>query len=231
MDSNSRQGERWDSRNRPEYHRSGQDHYRYNQAPPMGTSRDWEEPNPGYQNRQQSYSQDAEHYGSRPDSAFRNPDLNFGDATYRSESRYRNRNAPYQREGTSSQSPYAGDYTRPEQHYDTRFWTERNRYKDDDYRYRSGNRDTWQNAGDLDYEEEARARQWGDFRSQEEGFFDRMGNKISQPWHNISRNQDRPGNYSSRNLNRGYQAGSRWTEGKDQDRYRQNRGYRDEDWY
>ena len=235
MDANRRQGDSWDSRNRTENHRSGQEQYRYNQAQTRRPSQDWDERNPGYQHRQQGYNQDPGHYGSKPDSAYRNPDINFGDTSYRSESRYQDREQPYRREGTSSQSPYAGDYTRPEQHYDTRFWTERNRYKDDDYRYRSGNRDTWQNAGDLDYEEEDRARQWGDFRGHEEGLFDRRGNKVSQAWHRLTpdEDEDRPENYSFRNrtCNRGYEPGSRWTEDRDQDRYRQQRGYREEDWY
>ncbi|MGV3503357.1 MAG: hypothetical protein ACO1O1_06590 [Adhaeribacter sp.] len=231
MDSNRRPEEQWGSRNRPENQRSGQDQYRSSQEQYRHSSRDWQERGPAFQNRQQGYNQDPGHYGSRPDSAYRNPDINFGDQASRSGNRFSDRNRSYQGEGTSSQSPYSGDHTRPEQHYDTRFWTERNRFKDDDYRYRSGNRDTWQSAENLDYEEEDRARHRGDFRHQEEGFFDRMGNRISQAWRNMTHedDEDRPGNYSSRN--RDYASGSRWTQDRDQDRYRQNRGYREDDWY
>lgn len=231
MEANRRRGERWDSRNRTENQGSGSDQYRSGQDNYRRSSQDWRERGQDLPNQQQGYYRNQEHYGSRPDSAYRNPDINFGDNAYHSGNRFRDRSMPYQREGTSSQSPYAGDFTRPEQHYDTRFWTERNRYKDDDYRYRSGNRDTWQNAGALDYEEEDRARQRGDFRGHEKDIFDRMGNRISQAWHNLVHDQDedRPANYSSRN--RGYDAGSRWTQDRDRDRYRQNRGYREEDWY
>lgn len=229
MDANRRHEEPWDSRNRPENQRSGPDQHRSGQNQYGRASQDWQERGRDFQNRQQGHHQDPGHYGSRPDSAYRNPDINFGDNPSRSGNRFQERNMPYQQQGTSSQSPYSRDYTRPEQHYDTRFWTERNRYKDDDYRYRSGNRDTWQSAGDLDYEEEDRARQRGDFRAQEEGLFDRMGNRISQAWHQLTHDEDadRPGNYNSRS--RRQESAGRWTQ--DRDPYRQNRGYREEDWY
>lgn len=238
-DRDSRQGRDWDSRYREENHRVGQALYQRDQQNQARHPQDRYRDGLNYHNRNEGYSNEQTHYGSRPDSAYRNPDINFGDNPYRQDNDHRyDRPAYRQNEGTSSRSPYP-DYTRPEQHHDG-FWNERDRYKDDDYRYRSGNRPTnrssWHRADDLDYDEDDRARQRGDYRGRDEGFFDRIGNSISNTWRNMTHDDegDRSGNtsYRNRDFNRGYESGPRWADENNNDRNRQGRSYRDgSDWY
>jgi hypothetical protein len=233
MESNRRHPEDRDSRYSAENQRVGQELYRRDQQNQIRHPQERYQSGLSYHNRNEGYSNDQTHYGSRPDSAYRNPNINFGDNSYRQDNDYDyrdDRSSSYRREGTSSRSPYP-DYTRPEQHHDDRFWPEKNRYKDDDYRYRSGNRPTnrssWHRSDDLDYDEDDRARQRGDYRSREEGFFDRIGNSISNAWHNMTHDDDddRPGNYNYRNrdFNRGYESGPRWADESETDRYHQRR--------
>lgn len=232
MESNRRHPEDRDSRYYAENQRVGQDLYRRDQQNQIRSPQERYQSGQGYHNRQEGYSPGQIHYGSRPDSAYRNPNINFGDDPHRRDQDYRQERHPYQsRSGTSSRSPYPEDFTRPEQHHHDRAWTERNRYKDDDYRFRSGHRDTWRQFGDLDYEEDDLARQRGDYRGREEGFFDRMGNRISQAWRNMTQDEDDSGweNDRSRSSSRGRESGPRWADESDQDRYRANRD--DADWY
>jgi hypothetical protein len=241
MESNRRQPEDSDFRHRAENHRVGQELYRRDQ---QNQNRHPQEQYPGgqqHQNRQQGYNPDQAHYGSRPDSAYRNPNINFGDNPYRQDNDHRYDRPAFRNEGgTTGRSPYPEDFTRPEQHHDNRMWTERNRYKDEDYRYRSGHRDTWERPANLDYNEDDRARQRGDYRGQQEGFFDRIGNTISHAWHHMTQDEDDnpTGNLGpqNRDVNRGYDSGSRWGheagprwgDDRDNDRYRQRRFNRDD---
>lgn len=227
MESNRRYPEDRDSRYYEENQRVGQELYRRDQQNQIRHPQERYQSGQNYHNRNEGYSREQTHYGSRPDSAYRNPDINFGDNPDRQQYRH-DRPSYARREGTSSQSPYPEDFTRPEQHHHDFPWNERNRYKNDDYRYRSGHRNTWQ----QDYEEDDLARQRGDYRGREEGFFDRMGNSISQAWRNMTRDEDEPSsgydNYRNRNFSRGQESGPRWADESESERYRQRRFNRDD---
>jgi hypothetical protein len=233
MESNRRHPEDRDSRYRAENHRVGQDLYRRDQQNQIRHPQERYQSGQSYHNRDEGHNQDQIHYGSRPDSAYRNPNINFGDQPYRQNQDYRDERSSYaRREGTSTRSPYPEDFTRPEQHHHDQTWNERNRYKDDDYRYRSGHRDTWRQFNDADHEEDDLARQRGDYHGREEGFFDRIGNSISHAWRNMTQDEDEgpSGNesYRNRNFNRGHESGPRWADESENDRYRQRRFYRDD---
>lgn len=233
MESNRRHPEESDSRYREENHRIGEALYRRDQQNQVRHPQERYQSGQSYHNRNEGFSQDQTHYGSRPDSAYRNPDINFGDQPYRQNQDYREERAYNpRREGTSSRSPYPEDFTRPEQHHHDRAWSERNRYKDDDYRFRSGHRDTWRQYNDLDYEEDDLARQRGDYQGREEGFFDRIGNRISHAWRNMTQEEDEgpSGNerYRNRSFSRGHEFGPRWADESEHDHYQQRRYYRDD---
>lgn len=63
-------------------------------------------------------------------------------------------------------------------HHDTSIWTERNDYKDEDYRYRSGNRNYWHEDYDEQYENRHH-------RPHPQNFFTNFGQGIREGWNNL----------------------------------------------
>ncbi|HSI91201.1 MAG TPA: hypothetical protein VK927_08790, partial [Adhaeribacter sp.] len=65
---------------------------------------------------------------------------------------------------------------------DDKIWTERNFFKDTDYRYRSGHRDQWHRDYDREYDPNYR----GDRRQpHDESFLNRIGDGIREGWNNL----------------------------------------------
>lgn len=64
-------------------------------------------------------------------------------------------------------------------HHDDRYWTERNDYKDSDFRYRSGHRGYWHDDYDEQYEN--RPKQY----HHQESFWDHVGEGIRDGWNNM----------------------------------------------
>ncbi|WP_026461882.1 hypothetical protein [Adhaeribacter aquaticus] len=203
-----------------------------------------------YHNRNEGYSSEQTHYGSRPDSAYRDPNrINYGDNRGQNQNNWQrsNQNSQYNtgyrnnldndKRGRDFDNPPLGD------HGGTRYWGERDQYKEDDYRYTSGHRGDWHTPGtssDQDYDNRRRDNRYNQSRNQDEGMFDRMGNSISRAWDNFTeffdennnnRNSTHTGyrpdpNYQNRNQPRGYESGPRWADESDRHRYdrdRQNR--------
>jgi len=218
-------------------------------------------------NRNEGYNPDQTHYGSRPDSAYRDQSrINYGDNRDRNQDERNRQNQnrqqnqdwnrnqrPYQRElpqNDSHQQPYRNQQNNQNNHFDnppqddhagTRFWGEREKYKQDDYRYTSGNRGNWEAPGigrKDDHQDDNRNRYQRDnrARNEDEGFFDRMGNSISSAWNNLTGNDDneydnRNQHPQNRNFNRGYESGPRWADEDDRNnRYRYNRRDREDNY-
>lgn len=233
-----------------------------------------------YHNRNEGYGPDQNHYGSQPNSAYRDQSrINYGDDRHdrnnqdNPANRFNNNNRPNNNRfdnGQQSQDRWQqqnrdrqpnqyrferSDWER--QNYDeqnrdnnrhfndpprgyhggTQFWGEREEYKEDDYRYRSGHRGNWHapDAAGSERDEDNRFRNQHDQRgrNQDEGFFDRIGNSISNTWREITNfgdddRNDSSNRYSSgnrnQNFNRGYERGPRWADESDNERYeRENR--------
>lgn len=230
MDSNRRHPDDDYQRSEGENQRIGRDIYRergdrpFNEQYRSGQS---------YHNQNEGYRPDQTHYGSRPDSSYRNQNnINYGDN--------RNRNFPdngpwsnanpqrsYRNDLNNPPREYR-DYTRPEQHHDHRDYTERNAYKDTDYRYRSGNRGNWEAPGSEYVNNQNQYRNTP--RNEDEGFFDRMGNSIRETWNNITNSHDVEDNQyrpnQNRNFNRGYEPGPRWADDSETERFRRESQYR-----
>jgi hypothetical protein len=65
-------------------------------------------------------------------------------------------------------------------HHDDQIWTERNAYKDSDYRYRSGHRNYWHEDYDDKYEESHPPH-----RRHPEGILGHIGEGIREGWNNL----------------------------------------------
>jgi hypothetical protein len=203
-----------------------------------------------YHNRDEGYGREQTHYGARPDSAYRDPSrINYGDNRQegqnqrygQNQDRYQNRPSGQDQTYRGYQSGY-GDkrhdyYNDPPkgEHAGTRYWGEREGFKEDDYRYTSGNRGNWEapGIGSHNRDDDDRNRYRSNYRDRHEdqdrdrGIFDRMGNSISNAWNSITGSDD--DNYRNRHprdrdYNRGYESGPRWADEDDRDnRDRQNR--------
>lgn len=159
------------------------------------------------------------HYGARPNSVYRREDsLNYGDQRQD------------RRQGQKQASPGSG--YEPNRHpvgYDHNPHTEGpfsgSRYKEDDYRYGSGNHNfykegRYQRGGGIG----------GGFEDNK-GFFERVGDGIRDAWDSIS-NEDRDNVVNSknryyrddadqrRNFDRGYESGPGWADESDSGRDR-----------
>ncbi|KAA5545732.1 hypothetical protein [Adhaeribacter rhizoryzae] len=224
-----------------------------------------------YQNRNEGNERGQTHYGARPDSAYRDANrINYGDNRpdrdrnqnqdqsqnrfqdqryNQDQNRYQNQNRNFgDKQNYDSQNTY-GDrrgnyYNDPPQgdHGGTRFWGEREGYKQDDYRYTSGNRGNWEapGIGRKDYDDDDRNRYQNNYRNdrnynqdRDRGFFDRMGDSISNAWNSMTSNDDdndyRNREQQNRNFNRGYESGPRWADEDDNyNRDRRNRRRHDD---
>ncbi|GEO06178.1 hypothetical protein AAE02nite_38420 [Adhaeribacter aerolatus] len=245
-----------DRRNLPENQRVGKDIYRNRgDQNPADQYRSGQ----SYHNRNEGFGPNQTHYGARPDSAYRDPNrINYGD-NRQNQNRYQDRNQNYNKnqdwnrnqnrntndnQNYRSQNTY-GDrnqnyYNNPPEgdHAGTRFWGEREGYKQDDYRYTSGNRGNWEapGIGRNDRDENDRNRYRKDYRpdrhydqDRDRGFFDRIGDSISNTWNRMTGDDDdnyqnRDRNQHNRPFNRGYESGPRWADEDDRyDRERRNR--------
>ncbi|MFC5270453.1 hypothetical protein [Adhaeribacter terreus] len=65
-------------------------------------------------------------------------------------------------------------------HHDDRIWSERNDYKDSDYRYRSGHRNFWHEDYDDKYEANRHPH-----RRHPESFIEHLGEGIREGWNNL----------------------------------------------
>ena len=121
---------------------------------------------------------------------------------------YNQQNQPYNQQQYSgynsnrqfggNQNHYNQPYNEGARHHDTGIWTERNDYKDDDYRYRSGNRNYWHEEYDQQYENRPQQHQHPD------NFFTHIGQGIRHGWNNMfHRNNDENQNdrYNQENNN------------------------------
>lgn len=122
----------------------------------------------------------------------------------------------------NSENPYYRHDTGA-QHHDTGIWTERNAYKDSDYRYRSGHRGYWHE----DYDEKYEGRQ---HNRHPEGFFQHMGEGIREGWNNLfNRNQPDQGeerHHQERHFNRHQERrwpANRWDQNENQSYNQQHR--------
>ena len=266
MDNNKRYSDEEDEnphpnrRNLQENHRVGKDIYRERgDRNPTDQYRSGQ----SYHNRNEGFGPEQTHYGARSDSAYRDPNrINYGD-NRQNQDRYQNqdRNQNYNRNQdwnrNQNQNRNTNDYRNqntygdrnhnyyndPPQgdHAGTRFWGEREGYKQDDYRYTSGNRGNWEAPGigrdnrdddDDRYRNNNRDRNYNQDRDQ--GFFDRMGNSISNAWNRMTgddddnnNNRDRDRYSQNRNFNRGYESGPRWADEDDRRRNNNRRRYDD----
>jgi len=118
-----------------------------------------------YHNQNEGFGPGQTHYGARQNSAYRNPDINYGNRAnqnnpdrfdQRNNQRFERNNQQSERynqnqdnNGFSNQNRNPNtnyhEQSPGERHYDRErdTWPERNEYKDDDYRFRSGNRGNW----------------------------------------------------------------------------------------
>lgn len=261
MDSNRRYPEDRDypedkkSRNLEENQRVGRDISRsrgdqpYNEQYRSGNA---------YHNRGEGYSPEQTHYGSRPDSAYRDQSrINYGDNRQNApgqrygqnqdrnqsnnQNRFGQRNAG-NNQSSRGQSGYGNqnkDYYNDPPHGDhagTEFWGEREGYKEDDYRYSSGNRGNWHTPGTDD--DNNRSRNYRQ-QNQNPNFFDRMSERIDNAWDRMTgnhhdddndrnRNYDRNQHPQNRNFNRGYESGPRWADEDDRDHQRNRHNRRDD---
>lgn len=124
-------------------------------------------------------------YGNNnPNSQYQN--RHHGSPNYRPDDAYRQNQHPYQQEqpagnyGKRTQVMPGAPYDAAWRHHDNHTWSERNDFKDDDYRYRSGHRDTWH----RDYDRMDNHDNEG-YRRHEPGFFEAAGNKMSQFWNDM----------------------------------------------
>ncbi len=190
-----------------------------------------------FHNQNEGFRPDQRHYGSRPDSAYRNQqNINYGDnqnRNYPDNGSWNNRNQQGQYRHDLSNPPREyHDHTRPEQHHDHRDYMERNRYKDDDYRYRSGNRGTWEAPGSEFINQNNNQNQYrNNSRHDNEGFFDRMGNSIRNTWNNVtnSHHEENDNRYrpnQNRNFKQDYESGPRWADESETERFRRESQYR-----
>jgi len=228
-----------------------------------------------YHNQNEGFGPEQTHYGARPDSAYRNPNINFGNRSEQNNQNYQDRynqqnnqrpennqrferndqrfNAYNQNNFNRNYNGFSNQNRNPntnyheqssgERHYDRDrdTWPERNEYKDDDYRFRSGNRGNWHAPEGLGNPDNDRYRNQRDYRDRDDyrnynqdrnrndnrnqhdqdrdqGFFGRIGNSISNTWNNLTNPDDyHPANegrnYGSQNRNspRGYESGPRWS--------------------
>lgn len=225
-----------------------------------------------YHNRNEGYGPEQTHYGARPDSAYRNSNaINYGNRSEQNnnfdrndrgynqpndqdqeQERYNQNHNGFSNQNRNPDTNYQ-EQSSGERHYNRErdTWPERNEYKDDDYRFRSGNRGNWHAPDGLGNSDNDRYRNQRDYREQnnyrhqdhnryndrnrnqenEQGFFDRIGNSISNTWHNITNpdyyhpaNQRRHYDGENRNYNRGYESGPRWANESDQERHERERG-------
>ena len=72
-------------------------------------------------------------------------------------------------------------------HHDDQIWTERNAYKDSDYRYRSGHRNYWHEDYDDKYETD-----YPRHSRHPESFFGHVGEGIREGWNNLTHRQHTP---------------------------------------
>jgi hypothetical protein len=94
-----------------------------------------------------------------------------------------NRNEWGGRGGENPNMPYySGDDSY--RHHDTNIWTERNDYKDQDYRYRSGHRNYWHEDYDQQYEGRPH-------RPHPRDFFTNIGQGIREGWENLTHRHHR----------------------------------------
>ncbi len=82
--------------------------------------------------------------------------------------------------GRGGENPYMPGHPEDNgyRHHHDRIWTERNDYKDADYRYRSGNRNYWHE----DYDEQYEGRH---HRPHPQNFFSNIGQGIREGWNNL----------------------------------------------
>jgi hypothetical protein len=231
-----------------------------------------------YHNRNEGYGPEQTHYGARPDSAYRNQNaINYGNRPEQNNNFDRNDRSYNQpnnsgRDGyNQSHNGFSNQNRNPdtnyheqssgERHYNRErdTWPERNEYKDDDYRYRSGNRGDWHAPDGLGNSDNDRNRNQRNYREQnndrhnnqnqfrnqdhdrrdyrnrhqdhEQGFFDRIGNSISNTWNHLTNpndyhpaNQQRHYEGENRNNPRGYESGPRWANESEQERHERQRG-------
>ena len=165
-----------------------------------------------YRNQDRQLKSMNDHYGSRPDSVYRRPNnLNYGD----------------QRQGQQDQKNYVPFGSGYEAHrrptgLDHNAHTEGpgtgSRYKEDDYRYGSGNHNFYK---------EGRYQRGGGIGGgfdDNKGFFERVGDGIRDAWGSITNDdRDNVNNGDSRyyrkdndsrgrNYDRGYESGPRWAD-------------------
>jgi hypothetical protein len=111
--------------------------------------------------------------------------------------------------GERPQMPGA-PYDDPARHHDDRYWTERNNYKDHDYRYRSGHRGYWHEDYDENYEGRHHP-------PHPDNFFVHIGQGIRDGWNNLfhrhpeePRNEDRSDRGRRPDDNRNYVPNPHW---------------------
>ena len=95
--------------------------------------------------------------------------------------RYHNDNRPRnQYGGRGGENPNMPNYPQDNayRHHDTKIWSERNDYKDNDYRYRSGHRNYWHEDYDEKYEGQHH-------RPHPQNFFSNIGQGLREGWNNL----------------------------------------------
>lgn len=231
-------------RNQAENHRESNDQYRNRNDQ---NRQDQGRSNQYYRHQSEDSGRNQGHYGNRSDSAYRNPErINYGDN--HGNQRYSQQQNDYRQDRNINQRDNRNEYRRnqggygnqqhdyynnPPQgdHAGTRFWGEREGYKEDDYRYTSGHRH-WETPGvgrtENDDTTRNQYRQDNRYRQddRDRGFFDRMGDSVSQAWNNLTGNDD-DNDYNhrrahNRDFNQGYESGPRWANDND-DRYDRDR--------
>ncbi|KAA9345877.1 hypothetical protein [Adhaeribacter soli] len=134
--------------------------------------------------------------------------------------RYENRNRETnQFRGDNPVNPY-NRFDTGNRHHDTSIWTERNAYKDSDYRYRSGNRGYWHEDYDEMYEGKHHDQHPG-------GILQHIGEGIREGWNNMfNRDQRNQGEELRRQDARYYENQNqqrRWPSSHwDEDRHRRH---------
>lgn len=165
--------------------------------------------NSSYNQGQNAQSND--HYGSRPNSTYRNERnfLNHGDS---------HSTGNYQQRSSNSGGSAPGNHN-PNPEYRNDKWREHpsseSRYKEDDYRYGSGSHN-WYREGRYTHDEDRNAQD-------DRGFLERMGSGIKNTWNDIMHSDDP--DYSSNTPDRQRQSeriSSRERHGSEQYRDRQN---------
>ncbi|PRY09861.1 hypothetical protein CLV24_11766 [Pontibacter ummariensis] len=179
-----------------------------------------------------------DHYGSRPDSPYRNERayLNHGDRAQQ----YNQNDEHYMRRPQQPGGALQGNRNEVND-YQNDQWREgpdsRSRYKEDDYRYGSGSHNWYREDRPYYESNESRRRREQDHR----GFFQKLGDTWHDIWHSDDRNfqprdrdrspseqtssRERHGYeaYRNRNYNKAYENGPKWADPSDTQRDNESR--------